>query len=350
VEAEIIPGKDLLVTPTGQIATSFGGDMIFDVNKKESVKLIENLEKSRKDIPNHLDRVRTKAMELSGYVASACCPGEPYINGRYHRDGYSVAKYAVQGEGDYVIPILLFVPDDNAVKHRGLVYLHSEGKVTEAKPGGEIEKLVKKGYIVAATDVLGVGEVKSTAARPLADGYTAVMIGRSLVGIQAGDITRVVNYLKSRSDIDTLKLGAVGFNDMCLPLLHAAAFNPSLKAVALVGSLISYRSVVMNRGYKIGLTSRHVADNWHPYEVDFSWGIAGVLTGYDLPDLMGCVAPRRMVLAGLKDQALEPASEAMVLQDLEFPRSAYDFKKQSGNLKVVSLKEDVASLVDWCFE
>ncbi len=63
--------------------------------------------------------------------------------------------------------------------------------------GGEIEKLVKKGYVVAAADVIGIGETKNTAARGITDGYTAVLIGRSVVGIQAGDILRVVNYLKS---------------------------------------------------------------------------------------------------------------------------------------------------------
>jgi len=350
VEAEILSDKELMVTPTGQIVTSFGGDMVFDVNKKESVKLMENLEKSRKDRASHLDRVKGKAIEISGFVAPCCAKGEPIINGRYQRDGYAVTKYALQGEGDYAVPILLFAPNDNVEKHPALVYLHSEGKVTEAKPGGEIEKLVKKGYIVAAADVLGVGETRNTATRPLADGYLAIMIGRSLVGIQAGDIVRVVNYLKNRLDVDSLKVGAVGINEMGIPLLHAAAFDPSIRGIALVGSLISYRSVVMNPGYKIGLTVREGGTYWHPYEVDFSWGIAGVLKGYDLPDLIGCIAPRRVVLAGLKDQKLEPASEALINQELEFPRSVYAFKKNPGDLRVVSAKEDMGLLVDWCFQ
>lgn len=50
---------------------------------------------------------------------------------------------------------LLFVPDDLKPKHRAIVYLHADGKAKEAKPGGEIEELVMKGYIVAAADLLG---------------------------------------------------------------------------------------------------------------------------------------------------------------------------------------------------
>jgi cephalosporin-C deacetylase-like acetyl esterase len=350
VEAEILSEKELTVTPTGQISTFLGGDMIFDVNKKETLKLIENLEKSRMDIESHLNKVHIKAKELSGFVSPGKNIGEPFINGRYQRDGYSVGKYAIPGEGEYAIPILLFVPNDNQEKHSAVVYLHPMGKATEAKTGGEIEKLVREGYIVAATDVLGIGETKSTAARGLADGYNAVLIGRSVVGIQAGDIVRVVDFLKRFEGVDSLKIGAVGINEMALPLIHAAAFDPSVNNIVLIGSLISYRSTVMNRFYKIGLTKREGGDIWHHHEVDFSWGVAGVLTAYDLPDLIGCIAPRRVTLAGLKDQMLEPASDELINMELEFPRSVYTYRRASENMKVVSSYESLGSLVKWNFK
>jgi cephalosporin-C deacetylase-like acetyl esterase len=351
-EAEILSPEELKVTPTGQISTSFGGDMIFDVNKKETEKLMDNLEKSRKDIEKHLSDVKLKAKEISGFIAPVNAEKNPFLNGRYQREGYSVAKYAIMGEGYYAIPILLFVPNDNTVKHPALVYLHPGGKVTEAKPGGEIEKLVKKGYVVAAADVLGVGETKNTVTNREggADaGSTAVLIGRSVVGIQAGDIIRVVNYLMGRDDVDTTKVGAIGINEMCIPLIHAAAFDSSINNITLIGSPISYRSIVMNRIYKIGLITTGNKGVGLPYELDFSSTIAGILTAYDLPDLIGCIAPRKVVLAGLKDQMLEPASEALINTDLEFPYSAYAFKKASANIKIVSPYENPASFVDWCF-
>jgi len=349
-EAEILSREELTVTPTGQISTFLGGDMIFDVNKKETEKLINNLSKARKDIGKHLAEVQVKAKEISGYITPVSGSGEPFINGRYQREGYTVGKYALRGEGNYAIPILLFVPDDQKERHPAIVYIHSKGKAAEAKPGGEIEKLVKEGYIVAATDVLGVGETANTAARGITDGYTAVIIGRSVVGIQAADIVRTMNYLKSLSEVDTLNIGAIGINEMCIPLLHAAAFDPSIKNIILIGSLISYKSVLMNRFYKIGLTPREGGGNWHPYEVDFSWGVAGVLTAYDLPDLIGCIAPRKVVLAGLKDQMLEPASPELINQELDFPLSVYSSKKSSENIKIVSSYTSLGSLVDWSFQ
>ena len=350
VEAEILSQEELKVTPTGQISTSFGGDEIFDVNKKETEKLIKNLERSRKDIDKHLSEVKIKAKEISGFIAPSGVEVNPFINGRYQREGYSVGKYAIMGEGDYAIPILLFVPNDNIAKHPALIYLHPKGKVTEAKPGGEIEKLVRKGYVVAAADVIGVGETINTGVRDPTCGYTAVIIARSVVGIQAGDIIRVVNYLKSKDDIDPSKIGAVGTNEMCIPLIHAAAFDPSISNITLIGSLISYRSIVMNRIYKIGLTPTGNKGTGHPYEVDFTWGVANVLSAYDLPDLLGCLAPRKVVMADLKDQSLESASDDLIKQDMNFPLSVYSYKGVSDNLKILPSAENYSNLIEWCFK
>ena len=352
LEAEIIPAEELKVSPTGQILTSYGGDMIFDVNKKDGEKLIEALERSRKDISKHINQVKISAKDISGFIDPAGEEIQPLLNGRYQREGYSVGKYAIMGEGDYAIPILLFVPEDNKNKHPALVYLHSKGNITEAKPGGEIEKLVKKGYVVAAADVIGIGETKNTVTnrQGTADaGSTSILIGRSVVGLQAADIIRVVNYLKTCSEVDSGKIGAIGINEMCMPLIHAAAFDSSINNIILIGSLISYRSVVMNRIYKIGLTPVNHGPVM-PYEIDYNWNIAGVLKGYDLPDLIGCIAPRKVAITDLKDQALEPASEELIKLELTFPHSVYSYIGASGNLKIFPSGGTSADLVDWCFK
>ncbi len=343
--------QELTVTPTGQIASSKGGKMIFDLNKEESQKLIDHLEQSRKSIAKHLGKVKIKAREISGYQTPSRDKKGPFINGRYQRDGYTVELDAIAGESDkYAIPVLLFKPDDN-LKHPTIIYLHSSGKAVDAQPGGPIEKLVKKGYIVAAADVLGVGEIQHSAGRGHQLGYTAVLIGRSMVGIQAGDIVRVANYLKGRNDVDRLKIGAIAFNEICLSLVHAAAFDSSINNIALIGSLISYQSVAMNRIYRIGVTKRPGSDDyWHPYEIDFTWGIASVLTAYDLPDLMGCIAPRKIALVDPRDPMLEPASTQSIDKELEFPRSVYSSIQATGNLSVLKKMDDLSSIVDWAFE
>ena len=193
---------------------------------------------------------------------------------------------------------------------------------------------MRKGYIVAATDVIGIGETANTAARGITDGYTAVMIGRSVVAIQAGDIVRMARYLRSRSDTDPGKVGALAIGETCIPLIHAAAFDPSICSITLLNPLVSFRSVVMNSHYRIGLTPREGGNYWHPHEIDFSWGVGGALQGYDLPDLIGCIAPRKVMMADIRNQMLEPASAEVISQELDFPSKAFSFKNASENLKV----------------
>lgn len=349
-KTDLAKAEELVVTPTGQMATYKGGKMIFDLNKEESLPLLKKLEQSRQNINQHLATVTTKAKKLAGYISPGTKSEEPFMNGRYQRDGYKVALNVITGEKDqYAIPILLFTPDDDK-QHPAIIYLHSKGKITEANPGGEIEKLVKKGYIVAAADVLGYGEVKRTAGREYTDGFTAVLIGRSMVGIQAGDIVRVANYLKNVPGVDAKKIGAIAYNETCLPLIHAAAFDASISNVTLVSPLVSYKNVVMNRLYKIGVTKRPTGNYWHPVEVDFSWGVPGVLTAYDLPDLIGAIAPRKVVLADIRNSMLESASQEVIEEELKFPRAAYSYKNVPDNIRVVEKNDAAGSLTQWTFE
>jgi dienelactone hydrolase len=342
---------ELTVTPTGQIATSKGGKMIPDLNKEVAVKLIGKLELSRKNIADHINKVKVKAKEISGYRSPVPDADGPFINGRYQRDGYTVELDAIAGESDkYEIPLLLFKPDDDRKKHPAIIYLHSKGKITDAAPGAEIEKLVKMGYVVAAADVIGSGEIKNTVASEYAEANTAVYIARSIVGMQAGDIIRVANFLKSRNDIDTENIGAVAFNEMGIPLVHAAAFDPSIKNVALINTLISYRSVVNNKFYKIGITPIPGHDYWHPIQVDFKWGVASALTAYDLPDLVATLSPRKVAVVQPKNQMLEPASNTLIEEEMAFPKSAYLAKNKSGNLRVIDNMNTLSEIVKWCFE
>lgn len=349
LEAEILTPEELTVTPTGQIASSFGGKMIFDLNLEDSRLLFDRLERSRQDPVQHLERTREKAMEISGYTRPAAAVGEPFMNGRYQRKGYTVGKYAIMGEGPYPVPFLLFVPDDTLKKHKALIYLNPKGKGEDAKAGGEIEKLVMKGFIVAAPDLAGYGEMTNTAARGIADGYTALMLGRSIVAIDAGDIVRLAYSLGNRSDVDPDNVGALAYSELCIALLHAAAFDSAIKNVTLIRPLISFRSVVENSRYRIGLTPREGGNYWHPHEIDFTWGVAGALQAYDLPDLMGCIAPRRLSVSAAVNQLLEPASDDLARMELSFPRKAYSGFNSASSLFISPEKMSCCDLADISF-
>jgi len=333
---------ELQKTESGQVNSSLQGTTVFDMNRKEAEKLINTLEQRRsQSLSSHLESVVSSANTLSGF-ARPQTSSDAVFAGRFQRNGFSTEKYFIQGEGDYVIPFLLLVPDNPS--ERGLIYLHPQGKSAQASPGGELEWFVRQGYTVLAPDLVGTGELGPGRFRGDAyiggvsynQWFNSILIGRSIVGVQAGDVARLATYLlrQSRSKVDVVHAFARG--NFCTVLLHAAAFDPSIQRLALVEPLISFRAVVMNRFYDPELVHSLVP---------------AALTAYDLPDLAACLAPKRLWLINVTDQNRVKIDTKALAREFAFVRNTYVNHQKAGELRLVSWLEhqtidDILSL--WC--
>lgn len=90
---------------------------------------------------------------------------------------------------------------------------------------------------------------------------------------------------------------------------------------------------------------------WHPYEVDFSWGVGGALTSYDLPGLIAGLAPRKVALDGIRNEMLQPADDEVVRQELSYPFSVYSARGVPGNIMPGPSGEgDYLSVLRWCLQ
>jgi len=314
---EIPAFDELNVTATGQLATSLKGETVFSINRVEAVKRLGELERSRANPESHRRAVLASARELSGYRAPEA-GAEAVFTGRWQRDGYSVEMFFIQGEGQYVIPFLVFVPGGGG-SHPAVIYLHPDGKAADAQPGAAIEALVKRGHLVLAPDLVGLGEMGPGAFQGDASNFklgsanynywfAAIQVGRSLTGVRAGDLVRVANYLKGRADADVTRLAAVSLGELSAVLLHAAALDESIKQVALVDPLLSWSSLVLNEYY---------APKFVPHAV------AGSLGRYDFADLACTLAPRRLLLLGAVDQMGSPAPSGAIEAEFAPVRAAH---------------------------
>ena len=330
-DVNLLTNKELQITKTGQIKTSLGGETVFTLNKKEAVKLVNDLNKKRKNLNKHLKNVIADAKELSGYITPNKIE-EPVFTGRYIRKGYVIEKYFMKGEGDYPIPFLMFLPEIQT--GNPIIYLNPDGKEVDAAVGDEIESLVKNGHPVLAPDLVGTGEMGpnlSLWANFASDLGTVsykhwfgpIQIGRSVVAIHAGDIQRLVMYLKERSDIKNDKIFALAKGNSCPALLHAAAFERAFDKIMLVNPLVSYRSLVMNPFYH--------ADAVPPI-------VTNALTAYDLPDLEATLTPAQLLLLNVKNQLGNDVSQDVLEEDLSIVKSAFSQAHAKDNLKVIKMK------------
>jgi len=321
-----LTAEEMQVTTTGQVSSSLGGETVFSLNRKEAEKLVNELQSSRNDLTRHLPEVLNSAKKLSGYQEPSEI-NEPVFTGRFQREGYVIEKYFVKGEGNYVIPYLLMIP--TKPNNKGIIYLHPSGKSVEASVGGEMEWFVSNGFTVLAPDMIGVGEMGPGifGGDAYIEGvshniwYASMLIGRSIVGIRAGDVVRLTRLLKKNSGISEV----YGFarKEMAPVLLHAAAFDPVITRIALIEPYASYQSIVMN----------------HFYNSSFILGVVpGALKAYDLPDLAGSLAPRKLMMAGTTDGYGKKTDPESIAKDLAIVKVAYQNRNASGQLIIVSLE------------
>ncbi len=290
--------EELQVTQTGQVSTSVGGETVFSLNMKDAEKLSANLDERRKN-PGFLREAVNSARKLSGY-ADPSGTGDPVFTGRVLRNNYVIEKYFVKGEGNYVIPYLLFKPSNPG--NKTVIYLHPEGKSAEAMVGGEIEKIVSQGITVLAPDLVGTGETGPGALRGDAYfkgvshnlWYASMLLGRSITGIQAGDVSRLVRIVKTGNA--NAEIIGISRKEMAPVLLHAAAFNDDISKVILLESYTSWHSVVLNRFYDPVLIMSSVP---------------GALKEYDLPDLAAFLSPRRLAIVTHLREALEKTTSGI---------------------------------------
>ncbi|MEO9894181.1 alpha/beta hydrolase family protein [Aurantibacter sp.] len=312
LEVEFLSPEEMQVTDTGQVSTSFTGETIFSLNKKNVDRLIDTLNQERNNLKDHLSSVLNVAKKLSGYVEPTEID-KPVLTGRINRVGYTIDMKFVKGEGDYVIPYLLFKPDVSNGK--SLVYLNPSGKSAEADEGREIEWFVKNGFTVLAPDLLGVGEVGPVNFRMDSEleginynvWFGSVLIGRSIVGIQAGDVNRLIKLLEFNDP--TTKIYGVAKGTLCPTLLHASAFNLSIERIALIQPYSSYATIASTRMYA-------------PKYVNSL--VPGALTAYDLPDLRATLVPRKLLMIGETNGAGGQILNKKLSREITFIKKVYN--------------------------
>lgn len=207
-----------------------------------------------------------------------------------------------------------------------------------------MEWFVRQGFTVLSPDLIGIGETGPGDYKGDAyiDGtshnlwYAAILIGRSIVGIRAGDVNRLALLLKNMQQPD--EIYSVARGEIAPVLLYAAAFNPLITRVALIEPYSSYRSLVFTENYKSS----------------FIFGaVSGSLQSYDLPDLAASLSPGKLLMLDVTDAKGENADVKSIEEDLSVIRKTFLNANAAGNLKISSTgsgAELLKLLAEWIKE
>lgn len=266
---------ELQCTKTGQVATSLGGESVFSLNQQRARQV-------RAKAPT---AVVESARKLSGYQPVTGAPATTSY-GSIAKKGYRIEKFVYESEPGILIPAVLAIPDGAAGKRKAVVYVDGAGKAA-----AKLDTWMAQGTIVLAIDARGFGELAPEGRGndpwfgDASSINTALLIGRSMVGMRALDIIRGVELLARRPDVEASSIQAIAIGRASVPVLYAATFDPRIQSVELEGMLSSYQSIIDTRLH------RQV----------FEQVVPGAIRHYDLDDLVKAIAPRRVAVRGSVD-------------------------------------------------
>ena len=301
-QAQIRNEEDLWCTPTGQVATSLGGETVFSMNRARAAQI-------------RSVRRKPSAEEVRSRLAFTHPGGDLKLRGYgvIDRGTHRIERLTYESEPGIVVPSLLFIPKAATGKAQAAIYVDGRGK---SAAQADIEDLVKGGLVVLAIDARGFGETRvvsrgsgSDWSRYFGDwdsAMTGLLIGRPLVGMRALDVVRGVDLLAARPEVDAGRIAGFGRDAGGIPLLHAAALDPRIRKVAVEGSLVSYESVT-NRRMNRGVVEQV---------------IRGVLESYDLPELAASLAPRPVWVVNATDPMGQPLTTAQAEKEYAAAKGA----------------------------
>jgi hypothetical protein len=254
------------------------------------------------------------------------------------RKGYSIEKLEFLSEPGIYIHTWVFLPEQKASSYPAWLVFNDAGKQADGMEFGLYERLARKGRVVIACDVRGIGETKPPH-RPAIEGlgefgqlfdvetaisYMTWYTDESLFGMRVQDVVRSVDYARSRADIDKQQLRIAGKGAGALSVLFAAVLDERISNITLERGLLSYRTLARADRYTHGT----------------GIFVPGILKHFDLPQVAAGLAGRKLIMASPVDHRKRPV-------DLEEAKRWYSITKVAfqrasvGHFSIVEASGDI---------
>lgn len=261
--------------------------------------------------------LRLKLVELLGGFPSDKSPLKPITlerrdYGRYLREkvifdskeGVSVLAYLLtptSAKGP--LPSVICVPGHG----RGvddIVGIDETGKDRSDKAGYQHDfaiQIAEAGMAAIAIEPMGFGCRRDprTAKRGLGQSScqpvagTVLLLGQTMIGWRVYDVMRTIDWIKTRPELDSNRIGCVGISGGGTCTLFSAALEPRIQAAFVSGYLNTFRD-------SIGSIS-HCIDNYVP----------GILNWAEMYDVAGLIAPRPLFIESGKGDNIFPVEASV---------------------------------------
>jgi hypothetical protein len=169
-----------------------------------------------------------------------------------------------------------------------IVGIDEYGKLRDQKEGYQYDfalQAVEHGMAAVAIEPMAFGcrrDARTTAkglgtsaCQPVAG--AALLLGETMIGWRVYDVMRLIDWIGTRPELDSKRVGCMGISGGGTCTLFASALDSRIRAAMVSGYLNTFRDSIMSLS--------HCMDNYVP----------GILNWAEMYDVAGLVAPRPML-------------------------------------------------------
>ena len=329
-------------TSTGQVRTSMGGRSVVQLNV-DRLRACLPPDSALNDIKGLHESIRSALRELLALPAQRTPLNSRTLSSNAWKENIVVDEFTFESEPRVRVGGWFLRPAKGG-PFPTIVYVSEANRNHVVQEGSQIGELARKGFAVCAIDLRGLGlsVPHDPAAGPIYyhDGslleryvWAFFALGKPVLGQRVWDFLRCLDYLQSRRDVDQNRICGLAEKGAALAALLAGAVDDRLQSLLLDRPLATYQSVVESQAYSL----------------DLSWFLYGVLRHFDIPDLIGSLAPRPCWILNAADSDGETLAESEVRA--RYTRAIEMFAKSDAGrqLRFVVCPEDEKSKIypDW---
>jgi cephalosporin-C deacetylase-like acetyl esterase len=283
-------------------------------------------------------RVRSKLTELLGGFPPARAALQARILEKKKINAYTREKIIFQSRDNLSVFGYLLLPEKISGPVPAIVCLPGHGRgcddiVGIAENGQQREsksgysrdfalQVAERGYAAFAIEQLAFGCRRDDAGRKKGAGQSscqpsagaALLFGQTMLGWRVWDVMRAIDYLLSRSEIDSSRLATMGISGGGTVSLFSAALDERIKVGVVSGYFNTFRDSI--------LSLSHCIDNYVP----------GILNYLEMYDIAGLIAPRGLFIeSGTRDPIFPIQGSRAAVKKAQYIYSAFGARNKIGH-------------------
>lgn len=191
--------------------------------------------------------LRRELVQALGGFPETDCELQPRKLGEFQREGYRVEKLVFQTRPGIWMTANAYVPDQTG-KRPAILHVHGHWSGAKQDPVVQSRCIgcAKLGFFVLAVDAFGSGE--RAIGKKLGEYHgemtaaTLLPVGLPLAGLQVYENKRAVDYLMTRPEVDSQRIGITGASGGGNQTMYAGALDERITCVVPTCSVGTYQS------------------------------------------------------------------------------------------------------------